>query len=73
LAQVPFFLKQKPQTGVMTEHRSENTDSQDNYGLEAAASELIQAIEAKDTKAVARALQSAFMLLDSNDEGEPNE
>lgn len=64
MASIPFFLNKKPQTGIAIEHRSE-TDSPDNHGLLAAASELLAAVESKDAKGVALALQNAFELLDS--------
>lgn len=58
------FLKEKPQTSIVTEHRSESGD-EDNYGLMAAASELLRAVESKDLKGVASALQNAFSLCES--------
>lgn len=67
------FMKEKPQTGIVTEHRQSPEDDS-NPGLSAAASDLLSAIEAKDIKGIAMALQSAFELVDSmpHEEG-PNE
>jgi hypothetical protein len=60
----PFFLKDKPQTGIVSEHRSESETS-DNFGLMAAAEELINAIKSGSAQGVAAALKSAFELMDS--------
>lgn len=60
------FLKEKTQAGVVAEHRE---SPETPAGLMAVSDELIQAIESKDAKGVAMALQNAFYLLDS----EPHE
>lgn len=62
-----MFLKEKPQAGVITEHRSEKEKTAGNPGLEAAAEDLMTALERKDTKGAAMALQSAFELCMSMD------
>ncbi len=68
---VPFFLKEKPQGAVISEHRSEKEKSSmpTNYGLHAAASELISAVNSNSPEGVAQALQAAFDLMEAN-EGE---
>lgn len=58
------FLKDKKQAGVVTEHRSES-EAPENHGLMVCARELMAAIEKKDYKGVAMALENAFMLLES--------
>ena len=56
----------------MVEHRSDG-EQQENHGLNAAAMDLMHAVEHKDVKGVAMALQNAFTILDSepHEEGEP--
>lgn len=61
---LPFLTEERKQTGVVTEHRSEKGKKM-NPGLEAAAEELMRAVESKDAKGVALALENAFYLLES--------
>ena len=65
------FLKKKTQVGVAVDHRFAEAVSP---GLLEASAELMRAVEAKDARSVALALESAFYLLDSmpHEEG-PNE
>lgn len=46
---------------------------EDNPALMAAAEDLIKAVHSKDAKAVATALESAFMECDNDDSGEAKE
>jgi hypothetical protein len=61
---IPFLTEERKQTGVVTEHRSEKGREM-NPGLQAAAEELLKAVESKDAKGVALALENAFYLLES--------
>ncbi len=69
---LPFLKKAKDAqiSGVIVKHRSpdENTseESQDDpaAAIESCAQELIRAVHAKDTKAVAEALKDAFDILE---------
>lgn len=61
---IPFLEEKRKETGIVTEHRSER-DEKSNPGLMAAAEELVSAVEKKDIKGVALALESAFYLLES--------
>lgn len=70
---LPFLNKLKHQSSGMTtilrkpdEGAPENPDA----GLEAAAADLANAVHAKDIKAIAAALRSAFELLTSEPEPE---
>lgn len=64
---LPFALKSedKKAAGVVVEHRSEGESKPRNVGLEAAAEELLKAMERKDVQGMANALTSAFFLLDA--------
>lgn len=64
---LPFALKteEKKGAGVIVEHRSEREERPRNLGLEAAAEELLKAMERKDVQGMANALTSAFYLLDA--------
>ena len=65
------ILKMKPaaQTGVMIKQRAPDAkpddESSGDEGIEACAQDLIHAIHAKDTKAVASALKSLFDIIES--------
>lgn len=59
-----FLEEKKKETGIATEHRSESGRER-NVGLEAAAQELMNAVEKKDVRGVALALENAFYLLES--------
>lgn len=61
---IPFLTEERKQTGVVTEHRSEKGKKM-NPGLQAAAEELLKAVEGKDTRGIALALENAFYLLES--------
>lgn len=64
---LPFIYKSedKKSPGVVVEHRSEGEQRPRNIGLEAAAEELMRAMERKDVQGMANALTSAFSLLDA--------
>jgi len=64
---LPFALKDDDKKGaaVIVEHRSEREERPRNLGLEAAAEELLKAMERKDAQGMANALTSAFYLLDA--------
>ena len=76
------FLKQKIQSPTIIEHRKpdqeepsseESQESNDNEGLEAAASDLIDAVHNRDPKAAASAMRAAFELMESQPHEENNE
>jgi hypothetical protein len=64
---LPFVFKDedKKAGGVVVEHRSEREERPRHLGLEAAAEELMKAMERKDVQGMANALTSAFYLLDA--------
>jgi hypothetical protein len=70
------FLKKKHQTGVITQTRQPDEDKEpkdsEDQGLMACAQDLIDAIQASDSKRVAAALRAAFEIVDSqpHEEGE---
>lgn len=71
------FLKPRSQTGITTTYRapdesSQEQDKSDNTPLKACSDELLDAIHNKDAEGVARALTSAWMILESM-EVEPTE
>jgi len=71
---LPFLTKKTPQVGVIVKQRApdakpEKEGKEDDSGIEACAEDLINAIHAKDVKAAAEAIKSAFEILDS----EPHE
>ena len=62
------FLKHKPQVaGIMTIERKpdQDTETQDDSGMMAAAQDLSNAIHSKDIKAIAAALRAAFEILET--------
>jgi hypothetical protein len=66
---LPPFLKHKKIAGLIVEQRKVKDDkpeqeSNDSEGLHACAQEIIQAIEMKDHRALASALQAAFQLME---------
>ena len=75
---LPFLKKHVKQSGVIVSerkpdqpHEVEQAESED-YGLEACASDVMQAIEMKDKKALADAMKAFFQIVDSmpHEEGE---
>lgn len=63
---LPIFIKPK-QTGLIVEQRKPDGNkevSQEDQGLEACAQDAINAIHAKDAKALASALRAAFELME---------
>lgn len=75
------FLKKKPVAGVIIAHRQpdqgpeEKPESEENHALMSAAEDIITAVESRDKKRLAAALQAAFEICDSapHVEGEPLE
>jgi hypothetical protein len=69
---IPPFWDEKKQAGIAVQHVAD--DSAD-AGLMAAASDVLHAIETKNTRALKEALRAAFMLLESEsqEEGSPDE
>lgn len=65
------FLKKSKQVGVIVEQRKPDKPSE-NSEMDACASDLLSAIEAKDIKGIAAALKAAHDLADSvpHSEGE---
>jgi hypothetical protein len=66
------FLKPKSVAGLIISHRkpdgsnqADHMEGDENAALEACAEDLIRAIHAKDAKAAAEALKSAFEIADS--------
>ncbi len=71
------FLKKKPVAGLIVHTRTpdekpESQEDDENQAVEAAASDVLAAIEAKDVRALASALRAAFEICDSypHEEGE---
>ena len=69
------FLKVKKDSGVaglIMKNRSPDAPPEDKDSIDACAQDLISAVHAKDAKATAEALRSAFRILDSepHEEGE---
>ncbi len=64
------FLKQKPVAGIIIAKRKPDGQNElegdDSAPLEACASDLIQAIHAKDAKAAAEAFKAAFEILEAS-------
>lgn len=58
------FLKRSRQVGVIVEQRKADRPEEASE-MEACAQDLLSAIEAKDVKGIASALQAAFELADS--------
>lgn len=74
----PIFKHlQKPVAGVIVQQMrpsDEKPEADDqSAAIEACASELIRAVHAKDTKAVANAMADAFQILDSMPHEESND
>ncbi len=69
-AMIIAMKAKKPEEGA--EMESEESPGGDDMGLDAAAQELIDAVDAKDTAGVASALRNAFAILESqpHEEGE---
>lgn len=72
------FLQKKKIAGVIISHRKPDEASQeqnpnDDSGLEACASDLIDAIQSQDTKRAAAAIRAAFEVLESEEEDEGDE
>ncbi len=69
------FLRPRHQVGLIVSKMSPEGQTESNIeghkdaGLEAAATDLMRAFEAKDSKKIASALRAAFQILDS----EPHE
>lgn len=58
-----IVAKRKPDGGKMEQYSEGNED----MGLESAAEQIIQAINAKDSKSLASAIRAAFTIIDSED------
>lgn len=75
---LPILNKKKSQTGVIVQQRAPDSkpeqNQEDSSGLEIAAKDLLNAVEAKDIKGIAEALKAAFQIADSepHEEGEPH-
>lgn len=63
-----IMAKRKPDGGF--EDMDPSEDSKENYGLTACAEDILKAIEAKDAKALAKGLQDAFDVLESQPQEE---
>jgi DNA-binding GntR family transcriptional regulator len=76
---LPFLKNKINQPGMIIETRkpdenpSQEEESNDDEGLEMAASDLIDAIHNKDPKAAASAMRAAFELMESQPPDESNE
>lgn len=71
------FLKKRQQIGLIVQRRTPDVDkqeeeSEEDHAVRAAASDLIDAITAKDVKATAEALLAAFQIMElyPHEEGE---
>jgi hypothetical protein len=65
---LPFLKNTKSnQTGVAVEYRKpdESSEDQGDHAMEAAAQDILRAVESKDYKHLAMAIRSAFEILDS--------
>lgn len=67
---LPFLAKPKQAGAVITTIRPSDHEKKEPSGLELAAKDLSDAVEAKDIKRIAAALKAAFDILDSEDEAE---
>jgi hypothetical protein len=63
----------KPDTAEAERHDEDNKEENDNAGLEACASDLIEAVHSRDNKRAASAMRAAFELLESQPHEEAGE
>ena len=74
MSSLPPFMKARLQTGLMVQKRkpddSKPEEDQGDTALQAAAEDMIRAIEAKDGQHLALALRAAFDILDSEEDKE---